>query len=86
MPAESAAAARVRSGGLHYRQQLSEDLQDQIDFRKALCVGVDHLAETGVKISAAAVNEDDNWRIIRDVASQLYKKRPISRALRGGST
>lgn len=85
-PTDSAAAARIRNGGLHYRQQLSEELQDQIDFRKALCVGVDHLAESGVKITAAALEVPQNLRVIRDVARQLYKTRPISLALRGGST
>ena len=50
---DSFGAARVRHGGLQYRQQLSEDLQDQINLRKAIIAGVDYLAETGVKITAA---------------------------------
>ncbi|MFV0490839.1 MAG: hypothetical protein ACK5M4_03380 [Pseudorhodobacter sp.] len=86
MLADSAAAARVRNGGLHYRQQLSEKAQDDIDLRKAIIAGVNYLAETGVKITAAALDKDHNRRIIREVASQLYTTRPINLAPRGGST
>ncbi|WP_339108570.1 hypothetical protein [Thioclava sp. GXIMD4216] len=82
----SAASARVRNGGRHYREQLSEELQDQIDFRKALCVGIDHLEQSGVKVTPTSVDKLQNQRIIREVAGQLYKTRPISYALRGGST
>lgn len=86
MPADSAAAARVRNGGLHYRQQLSAEAQDDVDLRKAIIAGVDYLAETGVKITAAALDKDHNRRIIREVASQLYTNRPINLAPRGGSS
>lgn len=84
--AESTAAARVREGGLHYRQQLSAELQDQIDLRKAIVVGVDHLVKTGGKVTAASIDRDQNRRVIRDVAGQLYTTRPINLAPRGGST
>ncbi|RNF35323.1 hypothetical protein A7A09_006925 [Paracoccus methylarcula] len=83
---DSPAAARIRQGGLHYRQQLSEELQDQIDLRKAIIAGVDYLVETGLKVTAAALNKNSNRRIIREVAGQLYKVRPINLAPRGGST
>jgi putative transposase len=86
MPADSAAAARVRNGGLHYRQQLSAEAQDDVDLRKAIIAGVDYLAETGVKITAAALDKDHNRRIVREVASQLYTTRPINLAPRGGSS
>ncbi len=82
----SSAVARVRYGGLHYRDQLSDHLQDQIDLRKAIDVGVSYLEETGVKITPAALNKDHNRRIIRDVAKELYTTRPINLAPRGGST
>lgn len=82
----SSAAARVRNGGRHYREQLSDELQDQIDFRKALCVGVDHLEQAGIKVTPTSVDKPHNQKIIREVAGQIYKARPISYALRGGST
>lgn len=86
MPADSAAAARVRLGGLRYRQQLSAEARDESDLRQAIIAGVDYLAETGMKITAAALNKDINRRIVREVASQLYTTRPINLAPRGGST
>ncbi|CAM3369145.1 hypothetical protein SAMN04488021_1644 [Paracoccus aminovorans] len=84
--ADSGGAARVRQGGLHYRQQLSEDLRDQIDLRKAIIAGVDYLAEAGVEVTAAALDKDHNRRVMRDIARQLYITRPINLAPRGGST
>lgn len=82
----SPAAARVRQGGFHYRWQLSEGGRDDIDFRKAIIAGVDHLREMGLKVTAALLDRDDIRRIIRDVASQLYSTQPINLAPRGGST
>lgn len=86
LEAGSAAAARIRQGGFQYRQQLSAELQDQIDLRKAIVVGVDHLVETGAKVTAASLDRDLSRRAVRDVASQLYTTRPINLAPRGGST
>ena len=85
LEAGSAATARLRQGGFQYRQQLSEDLQDQIDLRKAIVVGVDHFVEAGAKVTAAGLDRDQNRRAIRNVASRLYKTQPINLAPRGGS-
>lgn len=86
LEAGSLAAARIRQGGFQYGQQLSEDLQDQIDLRKAIDVGVDHLVEMGAKVTAACLDRHQSRRVIRNVASQLYTTRTINLAPRGGST
>ncbi|MGH6763974.1 MAG: hypothetical protein ACRECW_20585 [Phyllobacterium sp.] len=82
----SSAAARIRQGGLHYRDQLSAVLRDQIDFRKALCVGIDQLEATGVRVNGANLDRREHRRFIRDIASQLYRTRPINVVIRGGSS
>lgn len=82
----SPAAARIRQGGLHYRDQLREKLQDQMDFRKALCAGVDQLEASSVQITAANLDRALYRRFVREIASQLYTIRPINMAVRGGSS
>jgi len=86
LEAASTTAARIRQGGFHYRQQISAVLQDQINLRKAIVIGVDHLVEMGVVVTAASLNREENRRMIREVACQLYTTRPINLAPRGGST
>lgn len=82
----NSAMARIHSGGLYYRESLSPRLNDQIDFREALCFGIDALAAQGVEIYPANLNKSRNRQVIRAVASQFYTKTPIGFAFRGGST
>lgn len=81
----SGAAARIRQGGLHYRDQLCEASQDALDFWLALCVGMDHLAASGVPITPANLDRPHHRRFIQQIAGQIYTKHPISIAVRGGA-
>ena len=82
----SSALARLRVGGKFYVEQLSDALQDQVDFRRALCVAIDQLAAEGVKITRGSLSKPINRKRIRDLASKIYSTRPIDVGLRGGST
>ena len=81
----NSAVARIHNGGLFHRSNLSADLQDQIDFRKALCLAIDELASRGVRICAANLDKLHIRRLIRDYASKFYVRNPIGIANRGGS-
>ncbi|MBK4214714.1 hypothetical protein JJJ17_02115 [Paracoccus caeni] len=83
--AQTEAAARIRQGGRMYRYQLSEKLRDQIDFRKALMVGIEALIAKLGHVRATDLNRIEHRRFVREIAQQLYTRLPIDIARRGGS-
>lgn len=79
------ATARIRAGGRFHRDQLSVERRDEIDFRKALCLGVEELMKSGVRVRVANLDKPEHREFVRDVARLFYTVRPIHLALRGGS-
>lgn len=82
----SCTLARLRAGGRFCVEQLSDNLKDQVDFRRALCIAIDQMASEGVKITRGSLSKPVNRKRIRDIASKIYTARPIDVGLRGGST
>ncbi|MEM1361259.1 MAG: hypothetical protein AAGF94_06020 [Pseudomonadota bacterium] len=84
MRAMGPALMRIRRGGLFHRDQLSEKGRDMLDFRKALCFGIESLVARGCRIKAAWLDRPDWRREIIQVARQHFTKYPIDYAPRGG--
>ena len=82
---ESEATAKIRTGGLFHRDQLSLRQQDELDFRKAFCVAVDALEATGVKLKIVNLDKSENRKFIRNFANKIYTALPIATdQMRGG--
>ena len=82
---DSEATAKIRTGGLFHRDQLSLRQQDELDFRKAFCVSVDALEATGIRLKIVNLDKPENRKIIRSFASKIYTAAPIAiDQVRGG--
>lgn len=82
---DSEATARIRTGGLFHRDQLSPRQQDELDFRKAFCVSIDALEATGVKLRIVNLDKPENRKFIRNFTSKIYTAAPIAiDQVRGG--
>lgn len=82
---DSEATAKLRTGGLFHRDQISQRQQDELDFRKAFCVAIDALEATGVKLKIVNLDKPENRKFVRSFASKIYTALPIATdQVRGG--
>lgn len=82
---DSEATAKIRTGGLFHRDQLSLRQQDELDFRKAFCVSVDALEATGIELKNVNLDKSKNRKFVRNFASKIYTAVPIAiDQVRGG--
>ncbi|ARO15329.1 hypothetical protein BVG79_01987 [Ketogulonicigenium robustum] len=80
------ASRRIRDNGRFHKGQLTEKARDDLEFRKALCLGVEACVVRGTAVTAASLDEPKTKRAILEIARQYYTKRPIHLAPRGGGT
>ncbi|SFE92644.1 transposase family protein [Roseivivax sediminis] len=65
-----------------YVEELPQKLQEQADFRQALCRGVESLVASGIKPTEGQLNKAENRKKIRLVASAYFE--PLRKTTRGG--
>ncbi|MEL7390753.1 MAG: hypothetical protein AAFN76_13335 [Pseudomonadota bacterium] len=73
----SGAAARLRDGHRFHKENLSPAARDQIDFRKALILGVDEVEAQGTKIYQAALDKEEIVLRVIKFAEKIYTIKPI---------
>lgn len=87
----SGAATALRAGQRLYKDTLSPACRDQIDFRKALILGVDAVEAEGFAIYQAALDKKEVVLRVIKFAEKIYTTRPIvwlqteQSKVRGGS-
>lgn len=73
----SGAAARLRDGHRFHKENLSPAARDQIDFLKALILGVDEVESQGIRIYQAALDKEEVVLRVIKFAEKIYTAKPI---------